>query len=494
MSERITLTPHIGGLVLDKPLDSMDSNTCIVMDNLIPEVDGDRLRPGFKKLNVPIIPDIAPDWGAGFISGNKKHLIAHNANNGTLYALTEDGEYINSAPMLSNDITTAQFTDGGGGQLMFICDGSTPIPMTYNGISFANAGFNNPNGYILVNPLAYKNRMYFVRKNSTQILYGGLQAMMGGLDVFDVSSFMQRGGNIVGLANWRQNSSVGIQNTLAIITSEGEVLVYSGTDPTQQDWQLNGVYSIPRPIGNRFYENFAGDVVIATENGVFMLSQILPQDGQNISRISDVINPIFFKNPNILGIPTWLRTLGLLIVNYDKQTQYALCVRTGGWCRLVGYKTSVKFIELGQNMYFMSPNGIMKITPDSFTDNGADINWYKQGAYLKANDGTVAQILRVMPWVDAETNIQIYRRILTDFKGEGIGIVAQAPSTGVRAEWDLAKWDESYWSQEGMLEKYKGLVTSFPARFNSVGYFGHSNVRLRMMSSELTVKIGTGDT
>lgn len=499
-SSRIVLSSHIKGLNLKLPLDSMPADTCFVMDNLIPDTDGDRLRPGFDILELAELGEVVPKYISKFISGSNKHLVL-KGDDDTFYSFdpeTKD-QIASLATSTDYEISSGQFTDGAGGQLLFICEETEGKIITYNGVNFSSTGsFTIPSGVKPSRPTSFKNRLYFINKGTTSIYYGGVQAVSGTLTLFDVSSFMSLGGYIVGLVNWRQNSSVGIQNVLAIITSEGEVLVYSGTSPEATDWQLNGVYTIPRPIGKNFYELFASDVFITTENGVFLLSQIIPQDGQNVSAVSDAINPAFYSIDSTykdIVSPVWLKTLGLVFVIYGDNKIFAYNVRTGAWCNIVGYN-AVQIVEIGSDVIFLnSSDELMKITPGVYTDypNNTPISYYKQGAFIKSQDGTINQVLRVKPWVKSLTAITIYKRIMTDFIGDTSGIIATNNGATSTSMWDVAEWDTSFWTSEGVLDKYKGVVQSVPAQFNSVGYFGQSNQQLTLMSSEIVYITGTGD-
>ena len=63
------------------------------------------------------------------------------------------------------------------------------------------------------------------------------------------------------------------------VTSEGEVLVYAGTNPSSAaDWALVGLYKIGRPLGRRCLSKIAGDLLIITQNGVFPMSAAIQSE------------------------------------------------------------------------------------------------------------------------------------------------------------------------------------------------------------------------
>lgn len=506
---RVKFTNSIKGLVLNKPLDAMLPSEAFTMLNLIPDVDGDKLRPGFDKCIVQeTTADQHPDWGCSFISGSKKQLVYHDAESGHLVACNiVPGQNVLSPVDSTADagteakFTSTQFTDGGGGQNLFVCGDASQYVKAWDGTTWADAGYTLPADVILTNPCAYKNRMYFCGRGTTKIYYGGLQAISGDLTPFDISAFMQRGGAIAAIVNWRVNSSVGIQNVLAIITTEGEVLVYNGDDPEADNWALSGVYSISRPFNFDFHEGFASDVIVCLESGIYLLGQLLPQDGQNISELSGAINPKWQDTENRIGSPRWIRSLGCVIITDTPAQQYVYNVRSGAWCTWSGLETSAPFIEIDDNVYFFdTSNGIMILTPRKYTDYNSSntdrpraINYYKQMAYFAAPDNNLYQAVRIAPFVDSDSIQKIYKTVFTDFKDGQSSMLGNTATGQDGATWDISAWDEDFWASDTVVELYKGVNNARPARYVSVGLFGASMTRLKLMGMEVTFKVATGD-
>ena len=65
------------------------------------------------------------------------------------------------------------------------------------------------------------------------------------MTIFDLGSFMTRGGFLETIATWTQDSKQTVDEYLAFITSRGQVVVYQGTDPaTANTFALVGLYDI----------------------------------------------------------------------------------------------------------------------------------------------------------------------------------------------------------------------------------------------------------
>ena len=275
-----------GGLNLRDSLDVMPERDCIQMDNVIPDVGVDRVRPGFR--------EISENSAAILMSYNEvgsEEVLA--ADSGSVYTVDlSDGSFtLIGSGFTNNDWLYTSFADGAGAIHTIMANGSD-VAQDYNGTTLANVGFTIPGGVTLNKPLSFKNRLYFVDEGTTDLYYGGVQSISGTLTQFPLAGFFKLGGEIAGIANWTQDAGEGIDDLLVVFSTEGEVLLYRGTSPAASDWSLRGVFRISRPIGKRFVEKMGGDLVVLTEQGYFPLSQVLNQDRANRVAISDKINPI----------------------------------------------------------------------------------------------------------------------------------------------------------------------------------------------------------
>ena len=65
--------------------------------------------------------------------------------------------------------------------------------------------------------------------------------------IFPLGQIFKMGGFLVQMATWTIDNVSGMDDYAAFITSEGEVAIYQGYDPTQQStWSLVGVFRIGR--------------------------------------------------------------------------------------------------------------------------------------------------------------------------------------------------------------------------------------------------------
>ena len=89
-----------------------------------------------------------------------------------------------------------------------------------------------------------------------------------------MSSVAQLGGYLVAAGTWTIDAGYGVDDNLVFITSNGEVIVYSGTDPSDiTKFALVGVWRIGKPVGKRCLMKYGGDMIILTYNGLYPLDR-----------------------------------------------------------------------------------------------------------------------------------------------------------------------------------------------------------------------------
>ena len=81
--------------------------------------------------------------------------------------------------------------------------------------------------------------------NSTKVGYLPNSAISGAVTTFDLGQVMTRGGSVVAIASWTQDSKQNVDEYITFITSKGQVIIYQGNDPsTAPTFQQTGVYNL----------------------------------------------------------------------------------------------------------------------------------------------------------------------------------------------------------------------------------------------------------
>ena len=481
------LSSSYGGLNVADALDNMQPQYAIQMDNIIPDVDGDRVRKGYiKKLSTAtsvLIP---------ILRGNTKKLIGAHVQDLTVY---NNFEVESSKSGFSSDNWTyADFTDGAGTVHTILANGSdTPqdYTSTLSDVGYTLTGFPS-----LDCPLAFKNRLYFI-SGDFQIAYSGIQSISGELTAFDVGSFFKKGGKLLSIANWTQDAGNGADDLFVLISTEGEVLIYAGTSPETYDWRMIGTFSIAKPVGKRCFSQLGADLILITQRGYFPLSSVLSDLRANRALLNQKIDGItqgrdFTKRWEIHYRPS----TNWLIVNVPSDTgiynyeQHICNLNTNAWCRFVGMDAN-SWAVLGDELYFCNGRGIFQADTGT-TDDGANITFCLQKAYNNFGTPLKKQLMRVVPHYYSTTDETIYKKILSDFGNGKNRVFVHRENSGISTYWDTAIWDESFWSDEINVHSTRGSVTSKVGNYISVGYYGRVRNEFILYSTGLIIKQATG--
>lgn len=481
------LSSSYGGLNVADALDNMQPQYAIQMDNIIPDVDGDRVRKGYiKKLSTAtsvLIP---------ILRGSTKKLIGGHVQDLTVY---NNFEVESSKSGFSSDNWTyADFTDGSGAVHTILANGSdTPQDYTssLSDVGYTLTGFPN-----LDCPLAFKNRLYFI-SGDWSIAYSGVQSISGNLTSFEMGSYFKKGGKLLSIANWTQDAGNGADDLFVLISTEGEVLIYTGTSPESADWRMIGTFSIAKPVGKRCWAQLGADLILITQRGYFPLSTVLSDLRANRALLNQKIDGItqgrdFTKRWEIHYRPS----TNWLIVNVPSDTgiysyeQHVCNLNTNAWCRFVGMDAN-SWAVLGDELYFCNGQGIFQADTGT-TDEGANITFCLQKAYNNFGTPLKKQLMRVVPHYYSTTDETIYKKILSDFGNGKNRIFVHRENSGISTYWDTAIWDESFWSDEINVHSTRGSVTSKVGNYISVGYYGRVRNEFIIYSTGLIIKQATG--
>jgi hypothetical protein len=117
----------------------------------------------------------------------------------------------------------------------------------------------------LSNISLFKNRVWFIQKDTLKAWYLPTGAVGGVAQVLDMSQICKYGGTLVDLDTWTLDAGYGADDNLVFVTSNGEVIVWRGTDPSSDaTWALAGVWKLGSPVGNRCMLKYSGDLLLIT--------------------------------------------------------------------------------------------------------------------------------------------------------------------------------------------------------------------------------------
>lgn len=491
MTIKTNLGASIGGLNLADPLDNMGSQYAIQMDNVIPDPDGDRVRSGYVKCVSGVFNKIisVPFSGAEkIITAKEDTLYLYDPSDWTASPTTKTG-------FSTDNWTSCTFVDGSGVSHLFLANGvDTPQDYTTSG-GFLDTSFTTT-GLTLDSPLSFKNTLYFVG-GDWDIYYGGTQAIAGSLTKFSVGSFFKKGGKILTIKNWTQDAGQGMNDIFVIISTEGEVMLYQGSNPSESDWYSMGVFNIPRPIGKNCCEMVGADIIILTENGYLPLSRVLSDLRANRTSISSLINPIVrgrnFDNSweiHFYSKKGWLIINAPSLLSGYSHEQHVLNMNTNAWCRFVGMDAQ-SWCVLFDKIYFCNAYGIFQ-ADTGVTDDGNWITFLIQKAYSNFGVSDKKQLMRIVPRFSSYAENVVYKRINSDFREGENRVILSQDNYGYSSYWDTSIWDVNFWSDEYTAYTTRSSVVSKTGAFISVGYYGRAKNELTFYSTGLMLKVCNG--
>ncbi len=444
-SQNYTLSAPIGGLNVRDSLDTMPETDAIVMDNYLPQETKIILRRGY----VPYVELGARiETLAAYNYENREFFLA--GGGGKIWDVSSSAQTALLKDNFSlSDWQSCQFKDR-----LFLVNGVDAPQVFYlkdNAPVLEDAAFEGE-GLIpskLINAALIKQRLFFVEKGTLKYWYtaeaGNIQ---GELVRFDLSTIMRRGGHLLTICAWTQDGGHGIDDLTAFITSEGEVAVYSGSDPSNiDDWSLRGVYRMSKPVGYHCAMQYQGDVVIISEDGYIPLSKALSLDKANASQIafSDKIRGLVL-NRTLHGKYKrgWQSVIygrmGYALFNVptaEQFEQHVVNVNSGAWCRFTNIRSHCWGL-FRDRLYFGSDTGVF-LFDEGYSDNKTPIFGVVEQAYSNLGSNGLKKIQLINPRTRASAKYALVVYTNMDFEERQFDYAANIDRTAL-SKWNSLKW------------------------------------------------------
>jgi hypothetical protein len=349
-----------------------------------------------------------------------------------------------------------------GGNYLVICNGADALRL-YDGTSWSAPSITGVSSAALAYVFPFKSRLFFIEKNTTDAWYLPVDSIAGAANKLTVGAELRLGGTLVAGATLTHDGGSGPDDYCVFVSSEGEVVIYSGTDPNSAStWGLAGVFRIGRPIGARCLVKTGGDLAVLTQDGIVSLAGALALDraAAQKSAFSANIRTAFADQYALTGtVSGWevhLWPAGhLALVNVPLSAgtlaqQFVMNVLTGAWCRFRDIN-ALTWANAADNLYFGTPDGFIMRFGASGSDNGADINATCVGAFAAlGNPGAVKHAKSALVFARASGSFQLGVNVLADFKVGDAAVSSAAFNFQTGGPlWDAAVWDSANWAESG---------------------------------------------
>lgn len=454
----VTLPAPTGGWNARDALGDMDPKDAVVLKNWWPSTSDVVLRYGHTRFATGISGQVETVMSFNGLTSSKLLAAAGTA----IYNVTAGGAV---GAAVQSGLTNARWQHinfaNTSGNYVYMVNGAD-APRHWDGTTWTNPVITVVTAANLIHINQHKSRIWFVEKNTLNAWYLPTSALAGAATKFDLSGIANNGGYLMAMATWTIDAGYGVDDLAVFITSQGDVIVYRGTDPSAAaTWALVGVFSVASPIGRRCFEKYAGDLLIITQDGLEPLSGYLQSSRTNPKvALTDKIQGAMTSAASTYG-----SNYGWQIAMYPKQymvllnvptqegnmqEQYVMNTITKAWAQFTGWNANCWELY-GDDLYF-GGNGFVGKAWNGLTDNGSAINADGLQAFNDFKLSDVKRITMMQPILQTNGTPSILATINLDFDtSDPTSPLSFTPTS--YGGWDSAVWDTSVWGSDLVVSK-----------------------------------------
>lgn len=338
---------------------------------------------------------------------------------------------------------------------------------------------------------AYRNRLYFVEVGTLNVWYQATDALTGAASQLSLAGVFKQGGAVLFTATWSLDAGDGLDDKFVVVSTEGEVAVYQGSDPSDSTtWSLVGLYEVAPPLGKNAYMRAGGDLLILTTLGAVPISQAIVKDkaALALAAISKNIAPDWTAEARSRSTVPWeiakwpSRAMTLITNPVASDSTPAQCMvvnsETGAWCRRTGWDARCVALHNDQ-VYFGTNAGTVFKADIGGLDNGdtytcrAAFAWDHVGA-----PGLEKTVVSARAQFKTSTPVNPQLSVSTDYATSWPHAPAAGDEPSTTSQWDVGLWDVAIWDEAG-------VTAMVNTRWNSIGASGF------VVSAQVQVTCGT---
>ena len=364
----------------------------------------------------------------------------------------------------------------------------------------------------VVHVAVFKGRVWLTERDTTKAYYLDTGAVFGPATEFNVGLQFRAGGTLVGAWNWTYDGGAGVDDSLVFLSSQGDVAIYQGTDPSTADaFALKGVWYVGGLVsGRRVATDYGGDVLILSRLGLVPLSRLVVSGTKEDANLyaSAKISNLFAQLASTVGdLPGWAvyihPTDNALIVTVPTvpgltTEQLVMSFASRSWWRWRDLPILSACVWEGL-LFFGTADGRVcrnvgwqDEVPRSGPPTGAEpVAWSLLTAYQSLSRPTVKQLQMIRPTVLSGTPNAVvdasarYNYELTE------PLAPSGTGGGGMQAWDSAVWDVATWGPD--------YVPTAPIRGASgmgrevaIALRGNANTRTALVGIDLYFTEGGG--
>lgn len=462
-----SLPAPIGGLNARDSVALMDETDAVTLDNWFPSTTSVDLRKGY--LEHATFTGLCETVMA-YNGASRKLFVAVNTTNDLIIDATTGGAIssavVGGAGPTVQALTSARFdyqNFGTTGGQFLSCVNGVNTPLQYDGTTWSasimtGSGLTTSNLFTVA---VYAERLWYAEVDTFNAWYLPLQSITGTLTKLALGSLFKLGGALSSIVTWSADSGSLLADFIAFVSTEGEVVAFSGTDPASiTTWSRIAHFRIGRPVtrGNRAWTKIGGEAVMITADGLIPMSLALEQSGADVSKaVSDKIRLSFNSDVathgSRYGWTVVLHPAGQkLLVNVptlegSTSYQYVMNSQTKSWCRFTGWDAFC--FESTRDKLYYGGNGFLAEADTGLDDNDESITaTAKQAFSYFGQRGRQKQMTMARPILSLDGPVSLNLGVDVDYRDTAPGSVV--PIAGeVGDPWETP-WDVA-WTGAGVI-------------------------------------------
>lgn len=461
------------------PIAAMSPKRAVRLDNWFPQPDWIEIRKGhiiWSSTNGQPAETLATYNGI-----SKKEMFA--AASDQIFNVTAQGAGVSAVTGLTNARWQYVNFATTGGNFLYMVNGAD-VPQYYDGTSWLTPTITGTSASDFIGINAFKNRLWFVPTASSDVWYLPVDSIQGAAVRFPLGGLFTKGGYVMAMGTWSLDAGNGPDDYAVFISSQGQVAIYQGTDPsTAANWNLVGVFDMGAPIGRRCMTKVGADIAIICIDGVLPLSKAMIFERsaavkvsltERIQRVMNQSARDYKENFGwqLISYPRGTRAiLNVPLTENTEQQQYVMNTLSGAWCRFTGMNANCWEL-LNEDLYFGGNDGVIYKADTGGTDPGETFTADMMTAFnYYGQRGNQKRWMMCRPQLTTDGQVNPGLAFNVDFR-EDAPISTPATKAVVASLWDANNWDVSNWS---------GDVTT-ASNWTSVTALGYcASVRLQVV-------------
>jgi hypothetical protein len=455
--------PPVGGWDTRSALADMPAENAVILDNFFPSTDKVTVRKGFTSYAtgmsgaVNSLIEYVPTTGVGKLFAGNGSSIFDVSGGGAVGAAVVSG--LSNTKFQSTQISTS------GGHFLFAVNGQD-TPLTFDGSSWSTSGASGPTMANLEWVNNHQRRLWFGEKNSLSAWYLAVNSISGTAVEFPLGAVSKLGGYLMAMGTWSVDAGDGQDDVAVFLTSEGEAIVYQGTDPNSAStWSLVGVFRIGKPVGRRCMIKSGADLIMVTQDGFVAASQILLADRSQAEavaisqQINKAVNDAVRDGGSLFGWQPFIYPKGTMLIFNVPSTateayQYVFNTITRAPCRFTGINAACWGLMNDEAYFGGMDDGVVYKFDSGSSDAGSDINADALQAFNHfRSPGMNKRFTLVEPIFQSEGSPSVSIDVNLDYSiPTPSATAASYPETA--GLWGVAKWGIGLWGSAS--QTYRG--------------------------------------